>query len=194
MLLVLSQLCVGAQKDPNFKTWDEITKSLGHQHRTLDVFKMDIEGHEPGVLAELRHDTPLPRQIVIEIHMRPKDPTGIQRPAPRTPSQLALLMMHMASLGYGIVGQEDNIWGEAGCCAEWTFLHVERPWAGPGARLATYKHRRHANGEEVGMPALQNGTAAGSPRRRLRMQLQGQQQQSGASWLSASLARLWRRL
>lgn len=192
---VLLQLCVGARKDPNFKTWDEITKSLGHQHRTLDVFKMDIEGHEPGVLAELRHDTPLPRQIVVEIHMLPDPPAGLSPTAPRTPAQLALLMMHMASLGYGVVGQEDNIWGAAGCCAEWTFLHVERPWAGPGARLAAYKHHR-ANGEEAGRPALQNGTnTPGSPRRRLRMQgQQQQQQQSEASWLAASLARLWRRL
>lgn len=122
---VCLQWCVGAQADPNFKTWDAITKELGHQHRTLDVFKVcgvlssvsvfacscfvfdlacltcqqlspcglvvdsctvqqpsivcvcsvcwaqvDIEGHEPGVLAELRHDTPLPRQIVIEVSQK----------------------------------------------------------------------------------------------------------------------------
>ena len=104
------QWCVGAQKTENFKTWDEITRLLGHQHRTLDVFKIDIEGHEPGVLAELRHDTPLPRQIVIELHMYATDrPTAIQKPAPRTPAQLSLLVMHMASLGYGVVGQEDNV-------------------------------------------------------------------------------------
>jgi hypothetical protein len=60
---------VGAQKTENFKTWDEITRLLGHQFKTLDVLKIDIEGHEPGVLAELRHDTPLPRQVVIELHM-----------------------------------------------------------------------------------------------------------------------------
>lgn len=100
---------MGGQKLPNFKTWDEITRELGHQHRTLDVFKIDIEGHEPGVIAELKHNTPLPRQVVIEIHMRPSGQTGIQKPAPRTPAQLALLMMHFASLGYGVVGQEDNI-------------------------------------------------------------------------------------
>lgn len=111
------QWCVGGQAAPDFKTWDQITKELGHQHRTLDVFKIDIEGHEPGVIAELKHNTALPRQIVIEIHLRPKEATGIQRPAPRTPAQLALLMMHFASLGYGIVGQEDNICESARCLA-----------------------------------------------------------------------------
>jgi hypothetical protein len=100
---------VGGEAAPGFKTWEQITTELGHQHRTLDVFKIDIEGHEPGVIAELKHNTPLPRQIVIEIHMRAKGGTAIQKPAPRTPAQLALLMMHFASLGYGIVGQEDNI-------------------------------------------------------------------------------------
>lgn len=114
--------------------------------------------------------------------MRPKDPTGIQRPAPRTPSQLALLMMHMASLGYGIVGQEDNIWGEAGCCAEWTFLHVERPWSGPGARLATYsRHRRGQNGT-VSLATLPAVKQQEGGRRRLRMQQQQvQQQEEGAA-------------
>jgi hypothetical protein len=133
---------VGGQEHPDFRSWDRITRELGHQHRSLDVFKIDIEGHEPSVLAELRHNTPLPRQVVIEIHMRAPAGTAIARPAPRTPAQLALLMMHMAGLGYGIVGQEDNIWGEPGCCAEWTFLHVERPWVGPGVRLASWRIAR----------------------------------------------------
>jgi hypothetical protein len=143
---------VGAKKAPNFKTWEQITQELGHTQRTLEIFKVDIEGHEPGVIAELRHNLPLPRQIVMEIHMRPVAGTMIQRPAPRTPAQLALLMLHLASLGYGIVGQEDNIWGEGaqtgqGCCAEWTFLHVEQPWVGPGARgIATSRHKRQGLG------------------------------------------------
>jgi hypothetical protein len=122
--------------------------------------QVDIEGHEPAVLAELRHDTPLPRQIVIEIHVRPADGTAIARPAPRTPAQLALLMMHMASLGYGVVGQEDNIWGEPGCCAEWTFLHVERPWVGPGVRLASW---RLARAQEAGSRAGGEGMPGADP-------------------------------
>lgn len=129
---VALQWCVGAQHAPNFFTWANITAKLGHTNRQLDVFKIDIEGHEPGVLAELQYDTVLPSQIAIEIHMLPKDRRedfGIQPSAPRTPAQMALLMMHVTGLGYGIVGQEDNIWGAPGCCAEWTFLHVERPFA-----------------------------------------------------------------
>lgn len=171
---VVMQWCVGANKDPNFKTWEEITVELGHQHRILDVFKMDIEGHEPGVIAELRHDRPLPRQIVMEIHMhsRQVETGGIAKPAPRTRPQLALLMMHMASLGYGIVGQEDNIWGVAGCCAEWTFLLIEQPWVAPSHRgAAAARHTRHSAGgaaatpEEGGEAKAQVKAALGRKRR-----------------------------
>jgi hypothetical protein len=167
---------VGANKDPNFKTWEEITVTLGHQHRILDVFKMDIEGHEPGVIAELRHDRPLPRQIVMEIHMhsRTVETGGIAKPAPRTRPQLALLMMHMASLGYGIVGQEDNIWGVAGCCAEWTFLLIEQPWVAPSNRYRS--HKRHSAapeavdaGSAAGGDVKAQVLAAGGKRRRLRV-------------------------
>lgn len=131
---------MGAAKDPNFKTWGEITKELGHQHRTLDIFKMDIEGHEPGVLAELRHNSLQPRQMVMEIHMHTpqQDTPNIARTAPRTSSDLALLFMHIASLGYGIVAQEDNIGGLAKCCAEWTFLLVEQPWVAASTQLAAH--------------------------------------------------------
>jgi hypothetical protein len=65
---------------------------------------------EPAVLSEFRHDTALPRQIVIEIHMRPSTPTALAAPAPRTPAQVGLMFMHLGSLGYGVVGAEDNIW------------------------------------------------------------------------------------
>lgn len=152
---------MGASKDPNFKTWEEITVELGHQHRILDVFKMDIEGHEPGVIAELRHDRPLPRQVVMEIHMhsRQVETGGIAKPAPHTRPQLALLMMHMASLGYGIVGQEDNIWGAAGCCAEWTFLLIEQPWVAPSHRaVAARNHKRP--GDAHALPAVDAGSTA----------------------------------
>lgn len=172
MLAVDAQWCVGANKDPNFKTWEEITIELGHQHRILDVFKMDIEGHEPGVIAELRHDRPLPRQVVMEIHMhsRQVETGGIAKPAPRTRPQLALLMMHMASLGYGIVGQEDNIWGVAGCCAEWTFLLIEQPWVAPSNRYG--RHKRPGGASEAvdagaggDLKAQAMGGAAGRKRR-----------------------------
>jgi hypothetical protein len=33
--------------------------------------KTNKQGHEPAVLAELTHDVPLPRQVVIEMHLRP---------------------------------------------------------------------------------------------------------------------------
>jgi hypothetical protein len=127
---------VGASNEPSYKNWQEITAALGHSHRNLDILKFDIEGFETSVMAELRHDRPLPRQIVTEVHM------GNPGSAPKTLPHLGLMMMHMASLGYGIVGKEDNIWATpAGCCAEWTFLLVEKQLRGPNARLANHPRR-----------------------------------------------------
>eukprot|EP00878_Enallax_costatus_P019727 GHUV01020820.1.p1 GENE.GHUV01020820.1~~GHUV01020820.1.p1 ORF type:complete len:260 (+),score=54.85 GHUV01020820.1:230-1009(+) len=146
--------CVG-RAGPLFKTWEQITHELGH--KVIDVAKIDIEGHEPSVLAELRHDMPLPRQVVIEIHMHPVEgPTALAAPSARTPAQVALMFMHMASIGYGVVGEEDNIWGEAGCCAEFTFLHVERHWLG----LKALMHELRAEQRGHGLPGLAaSGTA-----------------------------------
>jgi hypothetical protein len=39
---------------------------------------------------------------------------------------MALLFYHLATLGYGIVSREDNMWGLKGCCSEFTFLLVEQ--------------------------------------------------------------------
>jgi hypothetical protein len=99
-----------------------VTNALGHQHRRLDVLKVDIEGYESHVISELRHNQPLPGQISIEFHMI--DTPGV---APKTRPQLTLLHMHMATLGYAIVAQEDNIWAPLPCCSEWTLLLVEQP-------------------------------------------------------------------
>jgi hypothetical protein len=61
----------------------------------------DIEGHEPAVLAELRYDVPLPRQVVIEFHLGDKSCSFAQQ-VPRSPAQMALLFMHMAGLGESV--------------------------------------------------------------------------------------------
>lgn len=82
---------------------------------------------------------------MIEIHIRPQSGgTGLAKPAARTPAQVALMFMHMASIGYGVVGEEDNIWGEAGCCAEFTFLHVEHQWLGLKAALHELRAEQQA--------------------------------------------------
>ena len=56
------QICVG-RGDSQFKSWTRLTGWLGHDVTGVDVAKIDIEGHESSVLAELRHDTLLPRQV-----------------------------------------------------------------------------------------------------------------------------------
>lgn len=46
--------------------------------------------------------------------------------AAKDSAQLALLLNHLAGLGYGIVAREDNtMTQDVGCCAEVTFLRVE---------------------------------------------------------------------
>jgi hypothetical protein len=60
----------------------------------------DIEGHESSVLADMRYDMPLPRQIVVEVHLFAQpERYGIATVAPHTKAQAGLLFMHMASLG-----------------------------------------------------------------------------------------------
>lgn len=105
-------------------------------------------------------------QVVIEIHIRPKEgATALAPPAAQTPAQVALMFMHMASIGYGVVGKEDNIWGESGCCAEFTFLHVERHWLG----LKALMHELRAEQQGYGVPGLaENGSTGRRKKRKLR--------------------------
>ena len=116
-------------------------------------------------------------QIVIEIHMHPVEgPTALAAPSARTPAQVALMFMHMASIGYGVVGEEDNVWGEAGCCAEFTFLHVERHWLG----LKALMHELKAVQRGHGLPGLAaSGTA--TDRRRARKHSSARKLQYGMS-------------
>jgi hypothetical protein len=52
--------------------------------------------------------------------------------APKDPAQMGVLLAHMAALGYGVVGRDDNAQTlDVGCCTELTLLRVERP--GPAA-------------------------------------------------------------
>lgn len=105
---LLLQWCMGSKKTQITSLMAEITQILGHKNRTLEVLKFDIEGAEPDVIASLRHDNLLPRQIS-KVHIFPPGSSLISPSAPHTQSELALLILHLAQLGYAVVSTEDNI-------------------------------------------------------------------------------------
>lgn len=104
-------------------------------HVQIDILKIDIEGAEYDVLSQWDLSMQnLPMQIAIEIHylgiywgtkayMNENDETHLLWP-PHEPSlsELALFLMHLANLGYGIVSREDN----PSCmhCTELTLLKL----------------------------------------------------------------------
>ncbi len=75
-ICIFHQLLLGDGKSPNnSKTWPMMIKELGHENRSIDVFKIDIEGGEfkffPSIFQASK--TSYPRQILVEIHP-PNDP------------------------------------------------------------------------------------------------------------------------
>lgn len=125
------KICVG-QGGPMFRSWRNLTADLGHAH--VDVLKMDIEGHEASVIAELTSETPLPSQIAIEMHVPATDEVKyFPTTTARTPAHIALMFLHLARLGYGVVAREDNKItarqnfrpaGHIGCCAEFSLYRI----------------------------------------------------------------------
>lgn len=130
------KLCIGRSKDTDFVTLDEAVAMVGAS--TLDLLKMDIEGFEFDVFADWDKDTKLlPKQLSFELHYKnlyygSRDYLnmasyhrlvwpGIDEV---TLSQLALLFVHLADLGYGVVSQEPN--PMCATCSEFTMLVVDK--------------------------------------------------------------------
>ena len=68
-------------------------------HPTSHSPHRTAEGFEPSVLASLRAgESPLPRQISLEVHMRGAVPQSV---APNNNIEMAIHFYHMASQGYG---------------------------------------------------------------------------------------------
>ncbi len=70
-ICIFHQLILGDGISRNrSKTWQMIIKELGHEKRSIDVFKIDIEGGEfnffPSIFQSSK--TSYPRQILVEIH------------------------------------------------------------------------------------------------------------------------------
>eukprot|EP00878_Enallax_costatus_P018664 GHUV01019658.1.p1 GENE.GHUV01019658.1~~GHUV01019658.1.p1 ORF type:complete len:158 (+),score=0.04 GHUV01019658.1:108-581(+) len=127
-----------ADKGPPYRTWSNITSSLGH--KSIDILKVDIDGYEYEVLGELlpdrvlHGDTILPKEIGIEVHVmiKPKPNArpwlrewlkGLPGNIPHTVPALALAFMHLADLGYGVYHVDSNT-GAPECCSEFSLLKI----------------------------------------------------------------------
>ena len=69
------------QKDKNmgklqFKSFPEILKALGHEHRTIDVFKIDCELCEWTSIGDWIHGNIRQIQVEVHGHNKPVPPTG----------------------------------------------------------------------------------------------------------------------
>ena len=66
------KLLLGDGRSRNSKTWSMIIKELGHVNRSIDIFKIDIEGSEFNFFPSIFQspETFYPRQILAEIHPR----------------------------------------------------------------------------------------------------------------------------
>ncbi|KAI8112046.1 hypothetical protein M9435_004538 [Picochlorum sp. BPE23] len=100
------------------KTIQEIVSELDHLGRTIQVFKIDCEGCEygviPQVIEKVRNGQLSIEQIHIEMHGT--DAAKIQK-----------IFQTMRSAGYAIFHKERNHWGCNGySCVEYAFISMEQ--------------------------------------------------------------------
>jgi hypothetical protein len=93
-----------------------IMQVLGHQD--VHLMKIDVEGYEYPVLAEMQPTDHLPTEISIEFHI------GWRLKSATSAGELALVFMHLATLGYGAYAQEVNeVIPNEGC--EFSFIRTD---------------------------------------------------------------------
>ena len=92
------------------RTIQDIIQSLGHESRTIDIFKIDCEGCEWESYAGW-FEGPKIRQIQVELH-------GI--------TKAHELMQHAYKNGYAIFHKEPNTLGCGGSCIEYAFLKLNK--------------------------------------------------------------------
>jgi hypothetical protein len=90
----------------------------------VDLFKIDIEGFETNLIKNWDYSSYLPLQISIEFHYNlPTDRPGIS--SLDSVAEMALMLHHLADLGYGIAGKEVNFMSHVGC--EFGLILLESP-------------------------------------------------------------------
>jgi hypothetical protein len=96
------------------KTIQEIVSELGHNGRTIHVFKIDCEGCEYGVLPQVIDMVESGQLVIdqIQVEIHGTDAARIQT-----------FFQRMRSAGYAIFHKERNHWGCNGyTCVEYSFL------------------------------------------------------------------------
>lgn len=97
---------------PGYKTLAETVKELGHEGRTIDIFKIDCEGCEWTTFHDWFENPPTHiQQILVEVHHNP------------TTSQE--FFQTARDNGYVIFHKEPNIQFGGGECVEFTFLKLD---------------------------------------------------------------------
>jgi hypothetical protein len=93
-----------------FKTIQETRKELGHEHRTIDVFKIDCEGCEWFSYKDWIDPSIDIRQIQIEIH--------------EAPPMVNEFFEDLRDAGFAMFHKEPNIQYTGGKCVEFSFLRM----------------------------------------------------------------------
>eukprot|EP00878_Enallax_costatus_P012503 GHUV01013058.1.p1 GENE.GHUV01013058.1~~GHUV01013058.1.p1 ORF type:complete len:623 (+),score=48.64 GHUV01013058.1:389-2257(+) len=125
--------CLGSDA-MDHKSLHEIVTVLNHS-RGIDAMKIDVKGADAQVLAQLKANGPLPRQVAVTLHNQPPKGQHTDLPADtgRSVAQLAVMFMHLANLGYGITNRRDNTEGHCDGCAGFSWLQVEHPCSNSNA-------------------------------------------------------------
>jgi hypothetical protein len=109
---IFHQFWLGDGRSPNSKTWTMVIKELGHENRSIDVFKIDIEGSEfkffPSIFEA--SEASYPRQILVEIH-------------PKTAPDTHRLFDLLRTNNYVIFSKEPNVLMRA-TLFEYAFLRL----------------------------------------------------------------------
>lgn len=95
-----------------FKTFQEVVQQLQHTKRTVDIFKIDIEGGEWTTFQDWLSADVLLQQILVEVHDAPPIANDF------------FAQLHKA--GYAMFHKEPNIQFAGGDCIEFGFIKLRR--------------------------------------------------------------------
>ena len=102
-------------KSDEYLSLAEIVKELGHENRTIDVFKIDCENCEWSTVKDwFGPDVPMIQQILVETH-------GVPIVLDRTPLSF---FNYILDAGYVMFHKEPNIQFAKGSCIEFGFLKL----------------------------------------------------------------------
>lgn len=113
----------GSERPPhNFKTIQQIKKDLGHEGRTIDIFKIDCEGCEWKTYKDWADPEVDIRQLLVEVH--------------EVPPEAQDFFTHLQNAGFVIFHKEPNIQYGGGKCNEYALLKLDKEFATKAASPA----------------------------------------------------------